>query len=86
MAMRLKDAEAKFFGQLDKCWVERIDSYHKMSCEYILNDEQKGQYIHNLLWNDAARFYATAVEPHAATVQIAADMISAQCNSLVPQT
>lgn len=35
--------------------------------DYNLNNEQKRQYLHNLLRNNAARFYTSAAELHTAT-------------------
>lgn len=63
-----------------------LDSYNKMSHNYSLNDEQKRHYLHNLLSKDALRFYLNQVDPYAATLQIAADMIAVQNNSTVHQT
>lgn len=68
---------AKLSGQLGECWAENSDSSYNMSRHYNLNDELKRQYLQNFLQNNAARFYVTHVELHAATFQIAADIIFA---------
>lgn len=58
---------SKVSGELRECWAEFNDSYNKLALDYSLNQEQKRHYLHNLLREDAARFYVTAVEPYTAT-------------------
>lgn len=57
-----------------------------MSCLYNQNDEQKRLYLQNMFRNDAARFYATVVESHWATYQIAIKLPSAQYSLLIWHT
>lgn len=72
--MKFKDSEAKFSSHLVERWAECIDILDKISCNYNLIDEQKRQYLHNLVRSGTTRFYAIAVEPHTATFRIAAHM------------
>lgn len=86
VAMRLKDSDAKFNGDLEQCWHEYVDGYNQMSLDYNLSDKQKRQYLHNLLSKDALRYYLDQVQPFTATYQQAIDAIDREYNSVVRQT
>lgn len=49
VAMRLKDYESKFDGDLGECWSEYVDSCLQIAKDYNLCMEQKLQYLHNML-------------------------------------
>lgn len=85
VAMRLKDSDAKFHGDLEQCWHEYVDSYNQLSQDYNLSDKQKRQYLHNLLLRDALRFYLDQVQPFTVTYQQAIDAIHREFNSAVRQ-
>lgn len=53
IAMRFKDAENKFSGDLGECWQEFVDEYRQVTNDYALTEEQKLHYIHNILSKDA---------------------------------
>lgn len=57
VAMRLKDKDKKFSGDLGESWMEFVDDYLQMCRDYSLTHVQKLQYMHNLLRGDAKRFY-----------------------------
>lgn len=86
VAMRLKDYEQKFSGDLGQCWQDFVDNYEQISEDYNLNEEQKLQYLHNLMSKDAHRFYLEKVKPNAKTYVDAVIMIDKEYNSVVRQT
>lgn len=85
-AMRLKDSDAKFHGDLEQFWHEYVDGYNQLFLNYNLSDKQKMQYLHNLLSKDALRFYLDRVQPFTVTYQQAIDAIDREYNSAVRQT
>lgn len=56
VAMRLKDNQKKFNGDLGECWLEYVDEYEQISLDYNLTPPQKLQYMHNIVTKDAQRF------------------------------
>lgn len=86
VAMRLKDSEKKFSGDIGECWHEFVDDYNQVSRDYKLSATQKLQYLHNILRNDASRFFLDRVQPYANTYVQAVDMIDKEYNSPVRQT
>lgn len=56
VAIRLKDADKKFSGDLGECWMDFLDEYQQISRDYKLNPAQKLQYLYNILSKDAQRF------------------------------
>ena len=61
VAMRLKDREKKFVNDLGESWMEYVSEYQQISRDYNLNAAQKLQYLHNILRDDAKRFYLNHV-------------------------
>lgn len=86
VAMRLKNMEQKFSGDLGECWQKYVDAYNQIARDYKLNPSQNLQYLHNTLSKDAQRFYIDRVEQYATTYQQAIDMIDREYNSPVRQT
>lgn len=86
VAMRLKDKEKKFNGDLGECWHEFVDEYEQMSIDYNLTGPQKLQYLHNIVTKDAHRFYIDRVKAYATTYEQAVGMIEAEYNSPVRQS
>lgn len=85
VAMRLKDSDKKFTGNLGECWMEFVDEYQQIARDYKLSQTQKYQYLHNILAKDAQRFYLDRVENYATNFQQAVDMINQEYNSPVRQ-
>lgn len=86
VAMRLKDNEKKFSGDIGKCWMECVDEYQQITRDYKLTPSQKLQYLHNILSKDASRFYLDRVSHYVTTFQQAVEMIDHEYNSIVRQT
>lgn len=86
VAMRLKDSEKKFSGDLGQCWIEYVDEYQQISRDYNLSASQKLQYLHNILCKDAYRFYCDRVQSYATSFNQAVSMIDQEYNSPVRQT
>lgn len=84
--MRLKDADKKFSGDLEECWMEFVDDYLQILKDFGLTNEQRKQFMHNLLSKDAKRYYLERVDPYAQTFQQAVGMINQEYNSIVRQT
>lgn len=85
VAMRLKDNEKKFSGDLGECWHEYVDEYNQISKDYNLTPAQKLQYFHNVLSKDAHRFYLDRVQSYATSFHQAVEMIDREYNSPVRQ-
>lgn len=52
--MSFKDSDNKFSGDIGEWWVYYVDEYAKVSpMAYGLNENQKKQYLRNLLTKDA---------------------------------
>ena len=86
VAMRLKDNEKKFSGELGESWMEFVDEYLQICRDYALSPTQKLQYLHNLLRGDAKRFYLDKVDGYATGFQQAVQIINDEYNSYVRQT
>lgn len=86
IAMRLKDSDKKFSGDLGKCWMDYVDEYSQVTRDYGLSPQQKLQYFHNLLSRDAKRFYLAKFEIYAHSFQQAVEMINREYSSPVRQT
>ncbi|KAK1866077.1 hypothetical protein I4F81_008597 [Pyropia yezoensis] len=74
--MRFRDGSSKFSGNLGEAWMEYVAEYHQ---------EQRFQYMHNILSGDAKRFYPDKVQSYATSFSQAADMVSTEYNSIVRQ-
>ena len=62
VAMRLKDKDQKFSGDLGESWMEYVDDYLQLCRDYSLSPTQKLQYLHNQLRGDAKRYYFDQVD------------------------
>lgn len=85
VAIRLKDNQKKFNGDLGECWLEYVDEYEQISLDYNLTPPQKLQYMHNIVTKDAQRFYIDRVKAYANTFEQAVRMIDEEYNSPVRQ-
>lgn len=81
VTIRVKNAELKISGNLEKGWAKFVEWYNKPALDHGLNKEQKRHYHHNLMRKNEARFNTTAVEPYAATFQVAVNITFAHYNS-----
>lgn len=86
VAMRLRDKDKKFSGELGESWMEFVDEYLQVCRDYSLSPSRKLQYLHNLLSGDAKRFYLDKVDGIATTFQHAVQLINDEYNSHVRQT
>lgn len=86
VAMRLKDTNSKFSGELGQSWMEYVDEYTQICRDYSLSPAQKLQYLHNLLHGDAKRFYLDKIDGYATGFQQAVAMVNEEYNSHVRQT
>lgn len=86
IAMRLRDAEQKFSGDLSECWEDYQDEYEQISEDYNLSNEQKFKYLHNFLRKDAHRFYLDSVKPNSKPYADAVTLLEKEYNSIVRQT
>lgn len=85
IAMRFKDGENKFGGDIGECWQEFADEYRQVANDYGLTEEQKFQYLHNILKKDAQRYYLTNVKDYAHSFDHAINLIDEEYNSIVRQ-
>ena len=86
IAMRPKERDKKFSGDLGESWMEFVDEYSQISRGYNLNPSQKLQYLDNLLNGDAKRYYLDKVDGYASSFQQAVSMLENEYNSPVRQT
>ena len=86
VAMRLKDKDKKFSGDLGESWMEYVDDYLQLCRDYSLSPTQKLQDLHNLLRGDAKRYYLDKVDVNATSFQQATQMLESEYNSAVRQT
>lgn len=85
IAMRFRDASSKFSGNLGEAWMEYVAEYQQVARDYDLSQEQRFQYMHNILSGDAKRFYLDKVQSYATSFSQAVDMVSTEYNSIVRQ-
>ena len=63
-----------------------VDEYKQITRDYGLSQTQKLQYMHNLLRQDAKRFYIDKVDGYATSFNQAVDIIESEYNPKVRQT
>ena len=80
VAMRLKEKDKKFGGELGESWMEYVDEYLQICKDYSLSPPQKLRYLHNLLRGDAKRFYLDRVENYATQFQQAVQLVNEEYN------
>lgn len=85
IAMRFRDPASKFSGNLGEAWMEYVAEYQQVARDYDLSQEQRFQYMHNIMSGDAKRFYLDKVQAYASSFSQAVDMVSAEYNSIVRQ-
>lgn len=85
IAMRFRDSSSKFSGNLGEAWMEYVAEYQQVARDYDLSQEQRFQFMHNILSGDAKRFYLDKVQSYASSFSQAVDMVSAEYNSIVRQ-
>ncbi|CDF36767.1 unnamed protein product [Chondrus crispus] len=86
VAMRMKEKEKKFSGDLGESWMEYVDDYLQISRDYNLSPPQRLQFLHNLLRGDAKRYYLDKIDGYATSFQQAIQMLEEEYNSPVRQT
>ena len=86
VAVRLKDKEKKFSGDLGESWMEYVNDYLQLCRDYSLSPTQKLHYLHNLLRGDAKRYYLDKVDGYATSFQQATQMLESEYNFAVHQT
>ena len=85
VAMRLREKDRKFSGDLGEPWMEYVDDYLQRSRDYFLTPSQKLQYLHNLLRGDAKKFYLDKMDGYATSFQQGIEMLEREYNSPVRQ-
>lgn len=85
IALRFRDAGAKFSGNLGEAWSEYKAEYMQVARDYNQSNDQRLHDMHNILAGDAKRFLLDRVQGYATTFQQAANMINDEYNSIVPQ-
>lgn len=79
----VKNHEAKFNGDLNECWSEYVDSCSQIGKNCCLSSEEKLQYLHTFLSEDALRFHFDTVQPQVVTYQQDVDLIDREHNFAV---
>lgn len=85
VAMRFRDKDKKFAGELGQCSKDYVNEYRQMSHDNNFTKQQKLHYLQNLLQGDAKRYYLEVVAEYATTFQKAVDMVEREYNSYVRQ-
>eukprot|EP00170_Pyropia_yezoensis_P000401 contig_2207_g402 len=65
--------------------MEYVAEYQQVARDYDLGQEQRFQYMHNILIGDTKRFYLDKVQSYATSFSQAVDMVSTEYNSIVLQ-
>ena len=65
VAMRFEDTSLKFHVNIGECWQEYVDEYQQVARDHKLSQQQKLDYLHNLLFGDAKRFYLDVVQSNS---------------------
>ena len=74
VAMRFRTE--KFTGHIGESWNEYVADYQQVAMDYNLGNQQKLQYLHNIMGGDAKRFYLNNVQPHVNTYPHAVKLIN----------
>lgn len=82
---RFRDASSKFSGSLGEAWTECVTEHQQVARDYDLSQNQRFQYMHNILSGDAKRFYLDKVQSYATSFNPAVDMVITEYNSVVRQ-
>lgn len=77
-AMRLKESDKTLSGDLGESWMEYVDEYLQLCRNYSLSPSQKLQYPHNLLREDAKRYYLDKVDGYATSFRQAIQMLESE--------
>lgn len=85
IAMRFRDPTSKFSGSLGEAWMEYVVESQQVARDYDLSQEQRFQYMHNIMSGYAKRFFLDKVQSYATFFSQAVDMVSAENNSIVRQ-
>jgi len=86
VAMRFEYNAAKLSGGLDESCLEYVAEYLNVARVYNLTSAQRLKFLHKLLAGEATRFYLESVQTHLPTFIQAVDVMSAEHNSVVPQS
>lgn len=85
VAMRFKDSDTKFSGDIGQYWMEFVSEYHQVARYYNLAPSQKKHYLHNLLKGDAKRYYIDQFDTVTQNFSQAVAMIDNEYSSVVLQ-
>ena len=83
--MRFRDKEENFSSDIGKSCIEFVAEYLQVAHHYNLSNAQKKQYMHNLLRDDAKRFYPYRVDNRVNNFTPAVQMIDNEYNSIFLQ-
>ena len=83
VAMRFRTD--KFTVDIGESWNEYVAEYQQVHMDHNLGNQQKLQYLHNIIEGDAKRFYLNNVQPHVNTYAIAVELINQEYNYPVRQ-
>lgn len=81
ISKRLKERVKKFSGDWEESCMEFLDEYTHINCDHNLSMTQEPQYLHNLLHEDAKRYYPDKDERYATSFQQVASMLKDELNS-----
>lgn len=75
-----KDEDKKFSGDVGECWMDYVDDYLQVAVYHNISPPQNLQYLHNLLPNEAKRFYIELVAKYTQPFQQAVDLVNKNYN------
>lgn len=76
--MRFKNQSSKFHGNIGECWQEFVDEYCQVAQDHNLTNVYKLDYLHNLVYGDAKRFYLDKVYGYPTSFQQAVNMVDTE--------
>lgn len=85
ISMRFKDKDSKFSGALGERWMDYVAEYQQVARDFGLSASQRKQYLHNLLRDDAKRFYLDRIDNDVSLYSEAVRLIEDEYNSIVRQ-
>ena len=85
IAIRFKNKEDKFSGELNQNWERFKRIYERVSFDYNLNNQQKLQFLHNLLDGAALDFYNDEIQNQVVTYEEAIKQMNEKFNSIHQQ-
>ena len=83
VAMRFR--ADKFTGDIGESWNKYVSEYLQVARDYNRSSQQKLQYLHNIMGDDAKRFYLDVVLPNVSTFNHEVELIEHEYKSIVRQ-